>query len=82
LRPGRSDDLPKVLELWQADVHAGRRDCVPGDIHLRRILAGFDWEARSRVVEGRNGRLDGAVLVASRPTPLGTVTQIDASAGS
>jgi ribosomal protein S18 acetylase RimI-like enzyme len=82
VRPGRSDDLPAVLELWRADVQAGRRDCVPGNIHLRRILAGFDWEARSRVVDGRDGELDGAVLVATRSTPHGTVTQVDASASN
>jgi ribosomal protein S18 acetylase RimI-like enzyme len=82
VRPGRSDDLPAVLELWQADVEAGRRDCVPGDIHMRRRLAGFDWGARSRVADGRDGLLQGAVLVASRPTAHGTVTQIDASARS
>ncbi len=81
MRPGRSDDLPAVLELWRAEGRAGRRDCVPGDVRLRRSLAGFDWEARSRVLEGRGGELQGAVLVASRPTPHGTVTQVDASAG-
>jgi ribosomal protein S18 acetylase RimI-like enzyme len=70
-----------VLELWQADVQAGRRDCVPGDIHMRRRLAGFDWETRSRVVDGRDGELQGAVLVAGRSTGHGTVTQVDASAG-
>jgi ribosomal protein S18 acetylase RimI-like enzyme len=82
VRPGRADDLPAVLELWQADVQAGRRDCVPGDIHMRRRLAGFEWDSRSRVVEGREGKLQGAVMVASRSTGHGTVTQIDASAGN
>jgi len=80
MRPGRSDDLPRVLELWRSDAQSGRRDCVPGDIHLRRMLAGFDWEARSRVVDGRDGELEGAVLVATRSTPHGTVTQVDAAA--
>lgn len=79
MRPGRSDDLPALLELWRADVRTGRRDCVPGDIHLRRMLTGFDWEARSRMLKSSSGELQGAVLVSSRPTPLGTVTQIDAS---
>lgn len=79
MRPGRSEDLPSVLELWRAEVRAGRRDCVPGDFHLHRMLAGFDWEARSRVVESANGAMQGAVLVISRPTPLGAVTQVDAS---
>jgi ribosomal protein S18 acetylase RimI-like enzyme len=79
VRPGRSDDLPALLELWQAEVRAGRRDCVPGDVHLRRMLTGFDWAARSRMLESSSGKLEGAVLVSSRPTPLGAVTQIDAS---
>lgn len=79
MRPGRSDDLPAVLELWQAEVRNGRRDCVPGDVHLSRMLTGFDWEARSRMLESSGGQVQGAVLVSSRPTPLGTVTQIDAS---
>jgi ribosomal protein S18 acetylase RimI-like enzyme len=69
-----------VLELWQADVLAGRRDCVPGDVHMRRRLAGFDWEARSRAVDGRDGQLQGAVLVATRSTQHGAVTQVDAAA--
>jgi ribosomal protein S18 acetylase RimI-like enzyme len=80
VRPGRSDDLPALLELWRAEVRAGQRDSVPGDLHLRRMLAGFDWEARSRMLESSGGALQGGVLVSSRPTPLGTVTQVDASA--
>ncbi|HEV2036617.1 MAG TPA: GNAT family N-acetyltransferase [Candidatus Dormibacteraeota bacterium] len=79
MRPGRSDDLPALLELWRAEVRAGRRDSVPGDIHLSRMLAGFDWEAKSRILESSSGALQGAILLSSRPTPLGTVTQIDAS---
>lgn len=79
MRPGRSDDLPALLEVWRAEVRAGRRDSVPGDVHLSRMLAGFDWEARSRIVESSSGAMHGAVMVSSRPTPLGTVTQIDAS---
>jgi GNAT superfamily N-acetyltransferase len=67
-----------VLELWHAEVRAGRQDCVPGEAHLRRMLAGFDWSARSRMVEGTNG-LEGAVLVAGRSTPSGTVTQVSAA---
>jgi ribosomal protein S18 acetylase RimI-like enzyme len=83
VRPGRSDDLPAVLQLWRAEVRTGGRDCVPGDIHLSRMLAGFDWDARSRILESPSGELLGAVLVSGRPTPLGTVTQVDASvAGS
>ena len=75
MRPGRAEDLPAVLALLQAEVRAGRQDCVPGPAYMRRMLAGFDWSSRSRVVEGELG-LDGAVLVAGRSTPEGTVTQV------
>ncbi|TMD91239.1 MAG: GNAT family N-acetyltransferase [Chloroflexi bacterium] len=75
MRPGREDDLPAVLELWHAEVRAGRQDCVPGEAHMKRLLAGFDWGARSRMVEGSRG-IEAAVLVAGRPTPGGTVTQV------
>jgi ribosomal protein S18 acetylase RimI-like enzyme len=78
VRPGRAEDLPAVLELWHAEVRAGRQDCVPGESHLGRLLAGFDWGARSRMIDGGRG-LEGAVLVAGRPTPQGTVTQVSAA---
>jgi ribosomal protein S18 acetylase RimI-like enzyme len=42
------------------------------------MLAQFEWEARSRVEDGAGG-LVGAVLVTSRPSPLGTVAQIDSA---
>jgi len=42
---------------------------------MERLLAGFDWSSRSRVVEAEHG-LAGAVLVAGRSTSLGTVTQV------
>ncbi len=75
MRPGRADDLPAVLELMHAEVRAGRQDCVPAGAHLQRMLAAFDWSARSRMVEGAPG-LEGAVLVAGRSTPEGVVTQV------
>ncbi|HYR54096.1 MAG TPA: N-acetyltransferase, partial [Methylomirabilota bacterium] len=74
-RPGRADDLPGVLALMQAEVRAGRQDCVPGEAYLQRMLAGFDWSSRSRMVEAESG-LEGAVLVAGRSTPAGTVTRV------
>jgi ribosomal protein S18 acetylase RimI-like enzyme len=80
LRPGRASDLPGVLELWREDVRAGRRDSAPSDIYMRRVMAGFDWEARSRIVDGTGHALDGAVLVSNRATPLGTVATVEASA--
>lgn len=82
MRPGRPDDLPGLLELWRAEVRTGRRDCVLGETRMRRVMAGFDWEPRSRVVEGGNGGLDGAVLVSNRVSPLGSVATIDVAAVS
>ena len=81
MRPGRAEDLPAVLQLWRSEVRAGRQDCVPGEAHLQRMLAAFDWSARSRMVEGADG-LDGAVLVSGRSTPHGTVTQVSAAAST
>jgi ribosomal protein S18 acetylase RimI-like enzyme len=75
MRPGRADDLPALLDLWHAEVRGGRQDCVPGVTYMEQLLAGFDWGARSRMVEGASG-LEGAVLVAGRPTQHGFVTQM------
>jgi ribosomal protein S18 acetylase RimI-like enzyme len=58
----------------------GRRDCVRDDAHLAKVMAGLDWEASTRIVEGHRGKFDGAVLVFNRATPLGTVTAIEATA--
>ena len=79
MRPGRPDDLPAVLGLMHGEVRAGRQDCVPGESLLQRMLAGFDWGARSRMIEGPSG-LEGAVLVAGRSTPEGVVTQVSVAA--
>ena len=80
MRPGRVEDLPGVLALLQAEVRAGRQDCVPGPAYLERMLWGFDWSSRSRMVDG-NGGLEGAVLVAGQSSPLGTVTQVSVASG-
>jgi ribosomal protein S18 acetylase RimI-like enzyme len=80
MRPGRAEDLAGVLDLWAEDVRARRRDCVPGDDRMRRILAGFDWESSSRVADGPGGRIEGAVLVSSRAAPIGTIAIVEASA--
>ncbi|HWO45151.1 MAG TPA: GNAT family N-acetyltransferase [Methylomirabilota bacterium] len=68
-----------MLGLMRSEVRAGRQDCVPGESLLQRMLAGFDWEARSRMIEGPSG-LEGAVLVAGRSTPEGVVTQVSVAA--
>jgi ribosomal protein S18 acetylase RimI-like enzyme len=80
VRHGRAEDLAGVLDLWRDDVRTGRRDCVPGDGRMSRMLAGFDWEASSRIVERPGGGLDGAVLVSSRQAPNGTIAIVEASA--
>ena len=79
MRQGTADDMVGVLDLWAEDVRAGRRDCVPGDERMHRMLAGFDWETSSRVAEGPDGQIEGAVLVSSRAAPIGTIAIVEAS---
>ncbi|MGZ6299951.1 MAG: hypothetical protein ACXWMN_05610, partial [Candidatus Limnocylindria bacterium] len=78
MRPGRRADLELLRELWAADVRAGRRDSVPRESHVGQLLESMDWEARSRMVDGRHG-LAGAVIVTRRATPDGVVAYIDAA---
>lgn len=80
MRRGSAEDLAGVLDLWAEDVRAGRRDCVPSDDRIHRMLAGFDWATSSRIAEAAGGRIDGAVLVSSRAAPTGTIAIIEASA--
>ena len=80
MRQGRASDLPGLVELWREDVRAGRRDCVPGEAQIRSMMASFDWEARSRFVDGAGGTLDGAALVFNRATELPTtIAAVEAS---
>jgi ribosomal protein S18 acetylase RimI-like enzyme len=69
-----------VIELWRGDVRAGRRDCVPSEARMQRVLAGFDWASGSRIVEGADRTIDGAVLVSNRATPLGPLALVEVSA--
>ena len=77
LRPGRAADLPALVDLWRAEVRAGRRDSAPPEPHVQDMLTQFDWGALSRVVEDGVGALAGAVMVTSRHSPEGTVARID-----
>ena len=77
VRPGRAADLTAVMELWKADVRAGRRDSVPGGVNLLAMSGRFDWDAKSRVFEEPTGLLAGAVFVTSRATPEGVLANID-----
>ena len=79
MRQGRVADLDGVLDLWADDVRTGRRDSVPREDRVARMLAGFDWEANARIVEGAGGKIEGAVLVSSRAAPAGTIAIIEAS---
>ncbi len=81
IRPGRPADLAALVELWHAEVRAGKRDSVPREAHLKGLLDRFDWAAKSRVEENGSGDLAAAVLVSSRPSPEGVVARIDPAAG-
>ena len=43
----RPERLNSFNTEMHAEVRAGRQDCVPSEIHLQRMLAGFDWGARA-----------------------------------
>ena len=77
MRPGRATDLPALAELWSTEVRQGRRDSSPRLVELQHLLAHFDWEARSRLVEDEAARIAGAVLVTSRTAPEGAFARID-----
>jgi len=72
MRPGRSEDLPALVDLWRREVAEGRQDMALSQDRLRRMLARFDWGARSRVVDDGSA-LAGAVLVTSRISPDGVL---------
>jgi ribosomal protein S18 acetylase RimI-like enzyme len=80
MRPGRAGDLPALVRLWRSEVRAGRRDSVPREVELQKLLAHFDWGSRSRLVENGAAGLAGAVVVTSRPSPEGTLARIDPAA--
>lgn len=78
MRPGRPDDLGAMRRLWEHEVLAGMRDAVPPDPMMQRILAGFDWEACSRVEEDASG-MRGMVLVMHREADGQSVARIEAT---
>src|SRR2546430_15545279 len=75
MRAGRAEDLTPLIELWRREVVAGRQDMVPEEARIRRMLSRFDWEARSRMVDD-GGRLAGAILLMSRPSPDGIIASL------
>jgi ribosomal protein S18 acetylase RimI-like enzyme len=80
MRAGRESDLSALAKLWSTEVREGRRDSVPPLVELQRVLAQFDWEAQSRVVDDGPAAMAGAVVVTSRTTPEGTFARIDPAA--
>jgi ribosomal protein S18 acetylase RimI-like enzyme len=76
VRPGRSADVPALVDLWRREVVAGRQDISPDEARMSRILSRFDWEARSRMVDSDGGGLEGAVVVMSRPSPEGIIASM------
>jgi mycothiol synthase len=62
-------------------VRSGRRDSVPDQAWLERQLAGFEWEARSRLIE-EWGRAQGFVAVLERAGEAGSVTRVETAARS
>jgi ribosomal protein S18 acetylase RimI-like enzyme len=79
MRQGRVADLAGVLNLWADDVRTGMRDSLPSEDRMARTLAAFDWAANARIVDGTDGKIEGAVLVSSRAAPVGTMAVIEAS---
>jgi ribosomal protein S18 acetylase RimI-like enzyme len=64
--------------LWEHEVLAGLRDAVPPDELMQRVLAGFDWEACSRVEEDASG-MRGMVLVMRRESDELTIARVEAA---
>jgi ribosomal protein S18 acetylase RimI-like enzyme len=75
MRPGRPEDLREMTHLWEQEVLAGIRDAVQRESVLQRLLLGFDWEACSRVEEGR-----GVVLVLRREADGMAISRVEATA--
>src|SRR5256885_16930748 len=78
MRPGRVEDLPAMVRLWEREVLAGRRDSAPHGRFMQRILSGFDWEACSRVEEDATG-MRGVALVLRRHTEDTTLARVEAA---
>lgn len=75
MRPGRSDDIPSIVQLWLHEVEIGRQDAARSEARTRAVLTRFDWDVRSRVVE-RDGRVLAAALVIGRQSVDGMLADI------
>lgn len=78
MRPGRLQDLPGLRALWAHEAANRGRDCVPSEAMIARLMASFDWEARSRIIED-GSRLRAAALVLEQ-AGRGTVARVETAA--
>jgi mycothiol synthase len=76
VRPGRPEDLPALRALLADEVRGGVRDTVPSEPMLSRIVGGFDWEARSRVIDDEAGPR-AMVLALEHPDRDGSVVRVE-----
>ena len=79
MRPGRVQDLPGLRALWAHEAANGARDCVPSEAMIARLMASFDWGARSRVIED-GPRLQAAALVLEQAGRGITVARVETAA--
>lgn len=75
MRPGRPEDVPAIVDLWRHEVEIGRQDAARSEARTRAVLARFDWDIRSRVVE-RDGSVQAAALVIARQSADGMLADV------
>jgi ribosomal protein S18 acetylase RimI-like enzyme len=71
--------VPALRALWADEVRRRGRDCIPSDAVVKRLMAGFDWGARSRVIVGKAG-MRAAALVLDQPGRSGSVARLETAA--
>ena len=79
MRPGRLQDLPGLRTLWAHEAANRCRDCVPSEAMIARLMASFDWGARSRVIDD-GPRLRAAALVIELAGRGMTVARVETAA--
>jgi ribosomal protein S18 acetylase RimI-like enzyme len=75
IRPAHAGDLHRLFGVLGDEIARGRQDIVPDERRVARMLATFDWEARSRVAL-RDGDIVGCVFVVTRPSPEGVLANL------
>jgi len=75
MRPATADDLTQIFRVLRGEVARGRQDIVPNETRASRMLARFDWEAKSRVIV-HDGEVAAVAFVVSRPSPAGLLAVV------